>query len=69
MVFTGGIGEHSGRIRTAFASRLKTLGVDANGPADLTGDQILSGAGALPAILRIEAREDAVVAHQVVAAL
>jgi acetate kinase len=69
IVFTGGIGEHSGPTRAAVVSRLGTLGVRAIGDGDVTEDAVLSAAGAGPAVLRIEAREDAVIARQVEAAL
>ncbi len=39
------------------------------GDAPVSEDSILSDAGSAPAVLRIEAREDAVVARQVQAAL
>ena len=69
VVFTGGIGEHSGRTRAAIVSRLAVLGVQAIGDGEVTEDAILSAAGAGPVVLRIEAREDAVIARQVEAAL
>jgi acetate kinase len=69
IVFTGGIGEHSGTTRGAIVSRLGTLGVRPIGDGDVTEDAVLSAAGGGPAVLRIEAREDAVIARQVEAAL
>jgi len=69
MVFTGGIGEHSGRTRSAIVSRLAPVGVQAIGDSAVTVDTVLSSAGTAPAVLRIEAREDAVIARQVEAAL
>ncbi|HLB78384.1 MAG TPA: acetate/propionate family kinase [Candidatus Dormibacteraeota bacterium] len=69
VVFTGGIGEHSGRTRAAIVSRLAVLGVQAIGDGEVTEDAILSAAGAGPEVLRIEAREDVVIARQVEAAL
>ena len=69
VVFTGGIGEHSGRARAAIVSRLAALGVPAIGNEAVTEDALLSAAGAVPAVLRIEAREDSVIARQVEAAL
>jgi acetate kinase len=69
VVFTGGIGEHSGRARAAIASRLATLGVPAIAADVVIEDSVLSVPGVRPAVLRIEAREDAVIARQVAAAL
>jgi acetate kinase len=65
LVFTGGIGEHAGGVRAAIVGRLGVLGVEpvpGEGPA---GDRILSdlgGSGGSPAVLRVEAREDLVMA-------
>jgi acetate kinase len=74
LVFTGGIGEHAGRVRSAIVDRLAVVGL---GPiaSDETGeDRVLAAAqdvGAAridaPAILRIEAREDLIVARAVMA--
>ena len=69
IVFTGGIGEHSGPTRGAIVSGLAALGVGAIGAAAATEDAVLSTAGTGPAVLRIEAREDAVIARQAEAAL
>jgi len=69
LVFTGGIGEHSARTRSAIVARLAALGVPAIGEDAVTADTVLSSAGTVPAVLRIEAREDAVIARQVEAAL
>jgi len=69
LVFTGGIGEHSGRTRSAIVSRLAALAVRTIGDDAVTVDTVLSSAGTAPAVLRIEAREDAVIARQVEAAL
>jgi acetate kinase len=64
LVFTGGIGEHAPAIRRAICDRLGTLGIgslDAAGYYD-PGDAIVwSGGG--PAILRIHAREDVMIAR------
>lgn len=69
LVFTGGIGEHSTGVRSGIVSRLSLLGIAPIGDARVTEDGLLSAASASPAVLRIEAREDAVVARQVQAAL
>jgi acetate kinase len=61
IVFTGGIGEHAAPIRERTVERLGVLGV--LGPlADTVADAILTPPGASPAVLRVEAREDLVIA-------
>ena len=69
LVFTGGIGERSGRIRAAIVSRLAPLGLPSIKDADVTEDKVLDEAGGAPVVLRIESREDAVVARQIQALL
>jgi len=66
VVFTGGIGEHAGPVRSAIVRRLAVLGVGPIGPTARRGDVILGAAGATPAVIRIEAREDLVIAAAVV---
>ncbi len=63
LVFTGGIGEHSAAARRGIADRLAVLGVDAMDAAPADTDGILSRAGAAVAVLRVEAREDLVIAE------
>ena len=64
LVFTGGIGEHSSSVRSAIVGRLAPLGIDAVPASDVRNDAVISRSGAATAILRIEAREDAVIARQ-----
>ena len=67
LIFTGGIGEHAADVRAAICARLATLGI---GPvaADGTGaDALLSAPGSAVAVLRVEAREDVVIAEAVAA--
>lgn len=65
LVFTGGIGERSGVIRSAVTARLSALGVPA-GLMEPAGDQDarLGTAEAAVTVLRIAAREDLVIARQ-----
>ena len=67
VVFTGGIGEHAGPVRSAIAGRLAVLGVSAISDEDATGDAILAPVGQVsadgPKVLRVEAREDVVAAR------
>jgi acetate kinase len=71
VVFTGGIGEHAGRVRTAIVRRLAVLGVEAISPEEVGGDRILGGGGARhgPAVMRIGAREDIVATRAALAAI
>ena len=76
LIFTGGIGEHAGRIRAAIVDRLSIIGFPRIGPEETGEDRVLAAddratrADLLrPAILRIEAREDLVIARSVVALL
>jgi acetate kinase len=63
VVFTGGIGEHATAVRTRICDRLRDIALD--GPdREIDGDAIL-GTSAGPAVLRVHAREDAVIAGQV----
>jgi len=65
LVFTGGIGEHSPSVRSAITGRLAPLGIAPAPASDVRNDAVISRSGAAVAILRIEAREDAVIARQV----
>ena len=64
LVFTGGIGEHSPRIRSAIVRRLTLLGLRPVSPRDFREDAVISQRGSSVAVLRVEAREDAVIARQ-----
>jgi acetate kinase len=63
IAFTGGIGEHAGPVRERIVARLGTLGLGPISPTGVPHDAVLSAAGASPALLRIEAREDVMVAE------
>jgi acetate kinase len=64
LVFTGGIGEHSPSVRSAIVGRLAPLGIAALVASDVRNDAVISRPGSAVAILRVEAREDAVIARQ-----
>ena len=64
LVFTGGVGENSAAIRADITRRLAVLGVPRVG-ADASEDAVLTGPHAQVAVLRIEAREDLAIAHEV----
>ncbi len=65
VVFTGGIGEHAGSVRAGIVRRLAVLGIAPIGVAARRGDVALSAPGARPAVLRVTAREDLVIAAAV----
>lgn len=72
LVFTGGIGENAGRVRAAIVDRLAVLGIQPVSGEENGVDRILSpdvgGSVARnvgPPILRIEAREDLVIARAI----
>jgi len=64
LVFTGGIGEHSPSVRSAIVGRLAPLGIGAVPGTDIRNDAVISPSGSAVALLRVEAREDAVIARQ-----
>ena len=65
LVFTGGIGEHASDIRSQIVARLAPLGVQPIAPLDVETDGLLTPPGSTPAVLRVEAREDLVIAESV----
>lgn len=67
LIFTAGIGEHAGGIRASIVKRLGVLGLAEIDAGENGIDRLLSGGP--PAVLRIEAREDLVVAESVEALL
>jgi len=71
LIFTGGVGENSDRMRTAAVARVGFLGValDPRLNAEADGDQLLSGASAAVPVVVVQAREDLEIAAQVRAAL
>jgi acetate kinase len=69
LVLTGGIGEHSGPIRKRIVERLAVLGVRDVSDEPVDEDVELTGAGDGPAVLRVAAREDVVIADAVRATL
>ena len=69
LVFTGGIGEHAADLRAAICARLAVLGVWGVESATVAEDAILTPPGAGITILRVEAREDIVIAEATAALL
>ena len=69
LVFTGGIGENAATVRAAIVDRLGSLGVPSAPATDAATDSILAAVEGGPAVLRVEAREDLVIADAVVALL
>jgi acetate kinase len=69
LVFTGGIGENAADIRAAICARLSVLGVPEIAATAVDEDTVLTPSGAKVAVLRIEAREDVVIAQSAAALL
>ena len=71
LVFTGGVGENSARIRELACGGLAVLGVGGGlrEPADARADAVVSGDGAAVAVAVVHAREDRQMAHEVRALL
>jgi len=67
LVFTGGAGEASSRLRADTCTGLGFLGVRIEDTSNQTrtGDGLVSGPGAMPAVLVVEAREDLEIARHV----
>jgi acetate kinase len=64
LVFTAGIGANAAPIRSRISARLGVLGVLALPDADTRADGVLTETGIRPAVLRVEAREDLVIAAE-----
>jgi acetate kinase len=64
IVFTGGIGENAAGLRARMIARLGALGVPPLAEEAVAEDVVLSAPDAVPAVLRIEAREDLVIARE-----
>jgi len=67
IVFTGGVGENSSRLRRDACGRLRFLGVDVDDGLNeqASGDRIVSPAGAATPVVVVAAREDLEIARQV----
>ena len=65
LVFTGGIGENAAQIRSRVCRRLRIVGVPSVPARRVGRDAIVSGCNRRPAVLRIAAREDVVIARAV----
>ena len=65
LVFTGGIGEHAAKVRAAIVHRLGVLGIQPIDDRAVEEDAVLGRPRDIPAVLRIEAREDLVIAGAV----
>jgi acetate kinase len=65
VVFTGGIGQNSGPMRARIAASLSVLGIPMILNAHVDEDVVQTDAARTPAVLRIEAREDIVIAESV----
>lgn len=71
IVFTGGIGENAAGLRARIVARLGSIGVDPIADEPVVEDAVLSSLtprsapSSSPAVLRVVAREDLVVAREV----
>ena len=63
IVFTGGIGENAAGLRSRIVAKLAAIGVGANGEEPVNADAVLTRPATGTAVLRIEAREDLIVAR------
>ncbi len=63
IVFTGGIGENAAGMRARIVARLASVGIAPIADVSAPSDAVISSPGSSPAVLRIEAREDLVVAR------
>jgi acetate kinase len=61
LIFTGGIGEHAAAVRARILERLAILGPPSVAGPERDGDGVL--AAGPPAVLRVHAREDVVIAN------
>jgi acetate kinase len=64
IVFTGGIGENAAGIRARIVARLASIGVAPIPEKAVSEDGVLSAPHSSPAVLRIVAREDLIVARE-----
>lgn len=58
LVFTGGVGEGSARVRRDTCDALAFLGLGSPEEGPATGDRLLTVPGRFPAVVVVEARED-----------
>jgi len=65
IVFTGGIGENAAGLRARIVQRLGSIGLAPIRDEAVAEDAVLSSPGSSPPVLRIEAREDLIVAREV----
>jgi acetate kinase len=64
IAFTGGVGEHSARLRAAVCARLAWLGVVLDAGSNESSDEVISASGATVGACVIESREDLTMATQ-----
>jgi acetate kinase len=69
LVFTGGIGENAAGLRAAICARLAVLGMPPVAVDSVDEDKVLAGGDGTVAVMRIEAREDLVIAEQAASAI
>ena len=65
LVFTGGVGENSARVRADTCAGLGFLGLHLADKGGSGGDCLLTAHGQAPAVMVVEAREDLEIARHV----
>lgn len=65
IVFTGGVGEHSARVRAAVCEHLSFVGVRIDSDANARGETSLAAEGSAVDVVVVAAREDVVAARAV----
>jgi acetate kinase len=66
IVFSGGIGEHSARVRAEVLHGLEWLGIVVDGEANARHDQIISAAGSRVRVYVVPTDEEAMIADQTI---
>jgi acetate kinase len=69
LVFTGGIGEHAATVRSRICGRLGMLGVPTPGADAPEGDHLLGRGPEGTTVIKVQAREDIVIANAALAAI
>lgn len=65
LVFTGGIGENAAPVRSRICRRLRLTRIPSVPDRIVSRDTVVSGRGRRPAVIRIAAREDVIIARAV----
>jgi len=66
LVFTGGIGEHSARVRAAVLGEMRWLGLTVDSKANARGAQRISDPAAATPVFALATDEEAMIAHHTI---